>query len=127
MGGTREGRLKAAQTLKQKDPDYFKKLRARAKNVGGKHAANGFDADPERARSAGAKGGRVSRRSKAGDDDQKEVQQFNFIVDKKVTVSPTVDLTEEQVEELDKAINQLQGEAKADATRKAKREASDQS
>ena len=75
MGGTREGGLKAAAKLKAKDPDYFKKLRSKVKQpTGGKHAANGFDADPERARSAGTKGGRVSRRRKTADGDQEEAQ-----------------------------------------------------
>lgn len=63
MGGTREGALKTAAKLKAKDPNYYQNLRKQVKKpAAGKRSANGFDKDPERARSAGAKGGAISRR-----------------------------------------------------------------
>lgn len=53
-------------------------------------------------------------------------KRLNFIVPRgKIKISPTVELTDERLEELDKAINQLQGEAKRDET--VKRKAADQS
>lgn len=42
----------------------------------------------------------------------------------KPTINPTVEMTDERLEELDRAINQLQGEAKRDET--IKRKATDQ-
>lgn len=53
-------------------------------------------------------------------------KKLNFLIPKgKVKINPTVDLDDAQMEALDRAINQLEGEAKADATRK--RKAADQS
>lgn len=53
-------------------------------------------------------------------------KRLNFIVPRgKAKIIPTVEMTDERLKELDKTINQLEGEAKADATRK--RKASDQS
>ena len=59
MAGTRKGGLKTAATLLAQDPDYYKKIAA----IGGKNGTTGgFAANPELARIAGAKGGRISRR-----------------------------------------------------------------
>ena len=53
-------------------------------------------------------------------------RKFNFIVPRgKPKIRATTDLTDEQLEEIDKTINQLQGEVKRDET--IKRKASDQS
>ena len=66
MGGTHEGAKKTAARLLAKDPDYYKKLRAKHKKpTGGLHSSAGFDKDPARARLAGSKGGKASKRKKA--------------------------------------------------------------
>lgn len=55
-------------------------------------------------------------------------KRLSFIIPRgKHKVSPTVEMTDEVMEELDKTINQLQGEAKRDETLRAKREGTDQS
>ena len=62
MAGTREGGLKTARQVQAKDPDHYRKIGA----IGGRRGhTGGFAADPELARLAGAKGGRISRRRKA--------------------------------------------------------------
>ena len=72
MSGTREGGLKAAQTHKNRHgKDYYRDIG----RVGGKNGTTGgFASDvvgtdgltgPERARIAGAKGGKLSKRGKA--------------------------------------------------------------
>jgi general stress protein YciG len=59
MAGTAEGGKKAALKNLQRDPDFYAKIGAR----GGKNGhTGGFAANPELARVAGAKGGRISRR-----------------------------------------------------------------
>ena len=61
MAGTKAGGLKAAQ----KDPNFYAKIGAK----GGKNGrTGGFAANPQLARVAGAKGGRISRRTKKADD-----------------------------------------------------------
>lgn len=59
MAGTREGGIKAAQKNLARDPDFYKKIGARG---GANGTTGGFAANPELARIAGAKGGRISRR-----------------------------------------------------------------
>jgi len=73
MAGTKEGGKKAAAKNLAKDPDFYKKNGAkggRNGNTGGfaayKVGADGLDGW-QRARIAGAKGGRISRRRKAND------------------------------------------------------------
>ena len=63
MPGTRIGGLKTAETNKQRyGHDYYIKLGA----IGGKKSSGGgFAANPELAKIAGAKGGKISRRGKA--------------------------------------------------------------
>jgi general stress protein YciG len=63
MAGTKAGGTKAAQTNKTKyGKDFYAKIGA----VGGKKGTTGgFAANRELARQAGAKGGRISRRTKA--------------------------------------------------------------
>ena len=64
MAGTKEGALKAAATIKEKHgEDFFKKVGA----IGGaaKSPNKGFGVDRERAKLAGIKGGKISRRGKA--------------------------------------------------------------
>lgn len=63
MTGTRAGGLKARDTnLRKNGPDFYR-------NIGRKGGQNGhtggFAANPELARTAGAKGGRKSRRGPA--------------------------------------------------------------
>ena len=59
MAGTRAGGLKTVETLKKRDPDFYRTIGAK----GGKNGhTGGFAANPELARIAGAQGGRVSRR-----------------------------------------------------------------
>lgn len=61
MAGTRAGGLKAAQKNLAKDPNFYAKIGA----IGGqKGTTGGFAANPALAKIAGAKGGRISRRTK---------------------------------------------------------------
>lgn len=63
MAGTKAGGLKAARTNKEKYGDDFYREMGRK---GGKNGhTGGFAANPELARIAGAKGGRISKRGKA--------------------------------------------------------------
>lgn len=65
MAGTKAGGLKAAQKNLQKDPDFYAKIGAK----GGRNGhTGGFAANPALARVAGAKGGRISRRTKKTED-----------------------------------------------------------
>ncbi len=63
MAGTRQGGLKASATNRAKYGDDF------YRNIGRRGGRNGhtggFASNPELARTAGAKGGRLSRRGKA--------------------------------------------------------------
>lgn len=62
MSGTRAGGLKAAQTNKDRHgKNFYQKIGS----VGGKRSnTGGFAANPELARIAGRKGGKISRRRK---------------------------------------------------------------
>ena len=61
MAGTKAGGQKAAAKNLAKDPNFYAKIGAK----GGKNGnTGGFAANPELARIAGAKGGRISRRKK---------------------------------------------------------------
>jgi general stress protein YciG len=62
MAGTKLGGIAAANTNKAKyGPDFYAKIGA----IGGKKGrTGGFFANPELARIAGKKGGRISRRTK---------------------------------------------------------------
>jgi len=63
MSGTKAGGLKAAYTNKKK---YGNDWYSRIGKKGGKNGhTGGFAANPELARAAGAKGGRISRRGPA--------------------------------------------------------------
>ncbi len=63
MAGTKKGGLKAAATNKKK---YGADFYANIGRKGGKNGTTGgFAANPELAKKAGAKGGRISRRGKA--------------------------------------------------------------
>lgn len=63
MAGTKEGGKKAAATNKAK---YGAEFYARIGQKGGRNGhSGGFAANPELARIAGAKGGRISRRGPA--------------------------------------------------------------
>lgn len=63
MAGTRAGGLKAAKTNREKNGEDFY---ARIGRIGGRNGhTGGFASNPELARTAGAKGGRISRRGKA--------------------------------------------------------------
>lgn len=62
MAGTREGGARAAATNKQKyGSDFYAKIGAKG---GKKGRTGGFFANRELARIAGAKGGKISRRTK---------------------------------------------------------------
>ncbi|RYF27876.1 MAG: hypothetical protein EOO17_05605 [Chloroflexi bacterium] len=62
MAGTKAGGQKAAQTNKAKHgSDFYAKIGAKGGKLG---KTGGFAANPELARVAGAKGGRISRRTK---------------------------------------------------------------
>ena len=63
MAGTREGGLKAQATNKLRYGDNFYK--GIGKLGGTKSRGGGFAANPELARLAGAKGGKISRRGKS--------------------------------------------------------------
>lgn len=61
MAGTKAGGKKAAAKNLSKDPNFYAKIGAK----GGQNGhTGGFAANPDLARVAGAKGGRVSRRGK---------------------------------------------------------------
>ncbi len=61
MAGTKIGGKKAALKNLANDPDFYKRIGA----IGGKNGTTGgFAANRELARTAGAKGGRISRRTK---------------------------------------------------------------
>lgn len=63
MSGTVQGGIKAAATNKSKyGSDWYAKIG----RIGGRHGhTGGFAANPELARIAGQKGGRISKRGKA--------------------------------------------------------------
>jgi len=62
MAGTKAGGMKAAATNKAKHgSDFYAKI---GKKGGTNGKTGGFAANPELARIAGAKGGRISRRTK---------------------------------------------------------------
>lgn len=62
MAGTKAGGQKAAATNKAKfGSDFYAKIGAKGGKLG---KTGGFAANPELARIAGAKGGRISRRTK---------------------------------------------------------------
>jgi general stress protein YciG len=61
MPGTKEGGKKAAQKNLLRNPNFYAEIGRK----GGKNGhTGGFAANPELARIAGAKGGRISRRRK---------------------------------------------------------------
>ena len=62
MAGTKIGGQKAAAKNLAKDPFFYAKIGAKGGHNG---TTGGFAANPELARIAGAKGGRISRRKKA--------------------------------------------------------------
>lgn len=68
MAGTKEGGIKAAKKIKEKyGKDHYKKIGSRGGQKtaeSGKLLEIGFASDRERARLAGSKGGRASRRNK---------------------------------------------------------------
>jgi general stress protein YciG len=59
MAGTTSGGSITALKLKERDPDYYRKLGSLG---GSKKVPKGFAINRELARSAGAKGGQISRR-----------------------------------------------------------------
>lgn len=72
MAGTREGGLKAAAKNLSNDPDFYRKIGS----IGGKNGhTGGFAADHERARIAGAKGGRISRRGQSKELSQEQYEE----------------------------------------------------
>lgn len=67
MSGTKTGGEKARDKNLKRDPDFYKKIGS----IGGKLGhTGGFYANRELARTAGAKGGSISRRRKVVKDDQ---------------------------------------------------------
>lgn len=64
MAGTKEGGIKASITNKQKyGEDFYKIMGKKGGQVTG--VLKGFALDPERAKRAGQKGGKISRRGKS--------------------------------------------------------------
>ena len=61
MAGTKAGGQKAAAKNLAKDPNFYAKIGAKGGKLG---RTGGFAANPELARIAGAKCGRISRRKK---------------------------------------------------------------
>lgn len=62
MAGTKIGGLKAAAKNLARDPHFYERIG----KIGGQNGkTGGFASNPELARIAGAKGGRISRRRKA--------------------------------------------------------------
>lgn len=64
MAGNRSGALKAKQKILAKDKDFYRKI-GRLGGMAETFAPKGFACNPERAKIAGAKGGRISKRGKA--------------------------------------------------------------
>lgn len=66
MAGNKEGGLKAAAKNLQRDPDFYVKIGAKGGSATYKSHGilKGFAANPELARKAGRKGGKISRRGK---------------------------------------------------------------
>ena len=62
MAGTKIGGMKAAKKNLAKDPNFYVKI---GRKGGQNGHTGGFAANPQLARIAGAKGGRISRRGKA--------------------------------------------------------------
>lgn len=63
MSGTKAGGIKARAKNLERDPDFYKKIGQKGgRNGKGPGYKGGFAADHERAKIAGAKGGRKSRR-----------------------------------------------------------------
>ena len=62
MAGTKIGGMKAAKKNLAKDPNFYAKIGRKGRQNG---HTGGFAANPQLARIAGAKGGRISRRGKA--------------------------------------------------------------
>ncbi len=61
MAGTKIGGIKAAQKNLANDPNFYRRIG----RIGGRNGhTGGFAANPELARIAGAKGGKISRRTK---------------------------------------------------------------
>lgn len=70
MGGTKAGGLKAKETnLKRNGKDFYKRIGSLGGKVGGK---KGFALNPELAKRAGRKGGKISRRGKAKHENDKD-------------------------------------------------------
>lgn len=62
MAGTKAGGQKAVAKILARDPNFYARIGAK----GGRNGhTGGFAANPQLARVAGAKGGRISRRKKA--------------------------------------------------------------
>lgn len=70
MSGTKAGGLKASRTnLERHGEDFYKRIGSK----GGQNGhTGGFAGNPELARKAGAKGGRISRRGPGGERKEKE-------------------------------------------------------
>ena len=64
MVGSREGGLKAKQKILANDKDFYRKI-GRLGGSAETSEPKGFACNPELARIAGAKGGRISKRGKA--------------------------------------------------------------
>ena len=62
MAGTRIGGLKSAAKNRANDPDFYKKIGQKGGRNGN---TGGFAANPELARIAGIKGGKISKRRKS--------------------------------------------------------------
>lgn len=63
MAGTKEGGIKARNTnIERQGQDYYKRIGSKGGKWCGK---KGFALDIERAKRAGAKGGKISKRGKA--------------------------------------------------------------
>ena len=61
MAGPKAGGIKAAQKNLANDPNFYRRIG----RIGGRNGhTGGFAANPELARIAGAKGGKISRRTK---------------------------------------------------------------
>lgn len=62
MSGSKIGGMKAAQTIKERDPDFYKRIGS----VGGKNGHTGgfYAMTPERRAECGRKGGTISRKPK---------------------------------------------------------------
>lgn len=65
MAGTREGGIAAAKKNQEREPNFYQRIGRKGGKV---KVSKGFGTNSELARTAGAKGGRISKRGSKNED-----------------------------------------------------------